>query len=282
MWRREMRYARLARLAVLAAAWVFPTVVMAQTKQFQETVPLDAGGRLRLEGSKGSIKVTAWERDEVEIRARIEAPRNVSADYADRAVEAARVDVVATGDSVRVRSNYDDVPRSGWLVRDLPYIHFEIRAPRRLDVSVESDRGTMALTGFEGKISVDADRGAIDLRELIGDIRIVLDRGGDSSISSLRGSFVLEADRSDIRMRDVRIEDDCRLDIDRGDVEIDLEPTQALTVRADLTRRANFDSDFPAMLGSRRGRDFDAEINGGGPELFIKSDRGSIRLNAVH
>ena len=280
-----MGCSRMMVATVLAVALAMPVLAAGQTKEFNETVPLDSGGRLRLEGSKGSITMTAWEREEVEIRARIEAPHNVSADYARRAVDATTVAVTGTARSVRIRSNYEDVPtRTSFWDRDsrsIPYIHYEIRAPRRLSLFVESDRGPTDLTGFEGEIELDADRGEIDLRDLTGEIRIVIDRGDDSRMSSIRGSFDLDADRTNVRMRDIRIEDDSRLEIDRGDVEIDLDASQGLTLRTDLSRRADFDSDFPLTMSSLDGRDFHGTINGGGPELFIESDRGSVRLNAV-
>ena len=280
----------MGRTRTLLASVVVVTIGVsapgsAQTREFSETVPLESGGSLRLEASKGSVTVTAWEREEVEIRARIEAPREVSDDYARRAVDATTVDVTGTSRSVRVRSNYEGVPtRAGfwdWDSRTVPSIHYEIRAPRKLSLSVRSDRGPTSLAGFEGRIELDADRGEVDLRDLTGEIRLVIDRGQDSTLSVIRGSFDLEADRTNVRMREVRIEDDSRLDIDRGDAEIDLAAAQGLTLRTDLSRRADFDSELPLTLGSLNGRSFDGTINGGGPELFIESDRGSVRLTAA-
>lgn len=270
---------------VFAMALVVPLPAAAQTSEFNETVPLSAGGRMRLEGSKGSITITSWDREEVEIRALIEAPDNVDADYARRAVDATTVDVTGTPASVSIRSNYDDVPRrsSFWNgnSRSVPYIHYEIRAPRQLDVFVESDRGPTAISGFVGEITLDADRGDIDLRDLTGEIRIAIDRGSESRLAAIRGSFDIEADRTDIRMHDVLIENNSRLEIDRGDVEIGVGASQGLTLRAELSRRGTFDSELPLTLSSLDGEDFRGTINGGGPELLIESDRGSVRLNVV-
>ena len=59
--------------ALCALALTLPALSGAQTKDFSETVPLDSGGRLRVEGSKGSITLTAWDRNEVEIGMTVEA-----------------------------------------------------------------------------------------------------------------------------------------------------------------------------------------------------------------
>lgn len=272
-------------VTVVAMASVLPLPAAAQTRDFNETVPLAAGGRLRVEGSKGSITITSWDREEVEIRARIEASGDVDADYARRTVDATTIDVTGTSQSVSIRSNYDDVPRrsSFWRgnSRSIPDIHYVIRAPRRLNVSVESDRGPTVLSGFDGQITLDADRGDIDLRDLSGEIRIAIDRGSDSQVAAIRGSFDIEADRTNIRMHDILIENSSRLEIDRGNVEIEVGASQGLTLRAELSRRASFDSELPLTLGSLDGEDFKGTINGGGPELVIESDRGSVRLSAV-
>lgn len=270
---------------VFAMALALPSPAAAQTREFNETVPLAAGGRLRVDGSKGSITITSWDREEVEIRARIEASSGGDAEYARRALDATTVDVTGTSRSVSIRSNYDDVPRRsrfwGGNSRSLPDIHYVIRAPRRLDLYVESDRGPTALTGFDGRITLDADRGDVDLRDLTGEIQIAIDRGSESQVAAIRGAFDIEVDRTNIRMHDVLIENDSRLEIDRGDIEIEVGASQGLTLRADLSRRATFDSELPLMLSSLDGEDFRGTINGGGPELFIESDRGSVRLTAV-
>ncbi|MDP7294385.1 MAG: hypothetical protein QGG24_03600 [Vicinamibacterales bacterium] len=48
-----------------------------------------------------------------------------------------------------------------------------------------------------------------------------------------------------------------------------------------MSRRAEFESDFPMTMQSMDGRDFRGTINGGGPELLIESDRGRVRLRSI-
>lgn len=104
-------------LRVFAVALFLAAAVpaAAQSREFAQTVDLDPGGALRISGNKGSMQVTSWDQPRVEIRARIERPGDVDADYAARAVEATRIDVVGDGRSLTVRSNYDAVPtRHDW------------------------------------------------------------------------------------------------------------------------------------------------------------------------
>ena len=130
------------------------------------------------------------------------------ADYARRAVDGTTVEVDGCGRSVRIRTGYDGVFRqgvfAGW--RNVPRVHYEIRAPRQLDVD---------------------------------------------------------------------------LDIDRGDLVIELAETQPLTIAADMSRRGDFSSDLPVTM-QRTGRNFLGTGNGGGPELRIEADRSDIRLRAIN
>lgn len=271
----------LALLVAISCLGLAQTAV-AQTKTFEEMVDLTSGGRLSVEGNKGDIRVTAWDQDRVEITARIEAPRNVDADYARRAVEATVVDVSVTDRSVRVRSNYDDVPyreRSwGGRSRSVPFVHYEIRAPRELELEIETDRGDTEIDGFTGTIDVETDRGTLEASNLSGEIRLSIDRGNRSRMSSIQGSLDIEADRTDISIRDLTIDGNSRLEIDRGDVDLELPASQALSLNAELSRRANLDSDFALTVERQSRHVMRGTINGGGPELMIEADRSTIRL----
>ena len=267
---------------VLAALVGTQGLADAQTKEFDQTVDLASGGSLRLEGSKGDIEVIAWDQDRVEVKARIEAPGDVSADYARQAVEATTVDVDVSSGSVSIRSNYDDVPyreRSwGGQSRSVPFVHYQIRAPRQIDVWVEADRGDTEIDGFDGTIVLETDRGTLEAANLSGDIRIEIDRGDQSRLSTIRGRLDLEADRTDVTIRSLSLEGDSRLDVDRGDIELELPAAQSLSLYADMSRRATFESDFDITLRRRSSRVLEGTINGGGPELMIDADRSTIRL----
>src|ERR1044071_2224310 len=139
----------------------------AQSKVFDQTVSLSPGGRLRLDARRGSVRLTAWDRDQGEVHARIEAEDSWDSGYARRAVEATTVDVITTfKDEVTIRGNYTNVPRDYWLIfGDMgrqPSIHYEIRAPKRVDLRLDIDRSNSVISGFEGRFDLEADRSRID------------------------------------------------------------------------------------------------------------------------
>jgi hypothetical protein len=258
---------------------------LAQTKQFDKTVPLPSGGYLSLNATRGSVKLTSWDRNEVEIHARIQAAPRVDADYARESVDATTVDVTSGGRDVRIRSNYDKVPgtRSSWFGggswKDVPEIHYDIRAPRKLEIRMDIDRSDTTVRGFDGRVDIVSDRSELDLTDLTGRIALEVDRGESSRLENVRGSLRIDGDRTNFDIELTSLDDRSSIETDRGDVRIEVPQSQGLTIDADLTRRSDFDADNLAVQ-KRHGdtRRFTADVNGGGPTLTVEADRGRIRL----
>jgi hypothetical protein len=249
-----------------------------QSKEFRRVVEFTPGGELTLDSDKGSVRLTAWDSSQIEIYARIDPPQNVSEDYGRRAVEGARIDVSGDARSLTVRSNFDAVPdREGlnFHSKALPDIHYEIRAPRRLNLVVELDRSKLNVEGFKGRVKLNTDRSPLTASDLEGDIRIRIDRG-EARLANLRGSLDIESDRTNGKLQAVRIEGDSRLEVDRGDFELRMPAAQQLTISANLSRRENFESDFGVTMRTFGRSSFEGTINGGGPRFAIHADRGKI------
>jgi hypothetical protein len=251
-----------------------------QSKDFKKTVELDSGGSLTVSTDKGSVRLSSWNQNQVEIVARIDPPEEVSQDYGRRAVEGVVIEVIGGGRSVTVRSNFEGVPYRddfGSRSRTLPNIHYEIRAPRSLKLNVELDRSKAELNGFEGSISLHTDRTHVTASDLAGDIRVQMDRG-QLTLAKIRGSINVDTDRTDIDMQGARFDGDSRFDMDRGELDIKLSENQGLLVETDVSRRGDFSTDLQINIRNMRGKNFEGTINGGGPRLLFRTDRGRIRL----
>ena len=269
----------------------------AQERTFRQTMEFQAGSRLAIETDRGSVRLTSWDRPSAEIVARIEPPSGVDDDYAREAVDGTAIEVRGNRRSVRIRTDYRGVPRRGGLFgnRRLPRVHYEIRVPRELDLDLEVDRAATTLEGFEGRLLLDLDRSDLELRDvggvltlqfdrgrfqasgLAGSIAIGLDRAREVVLDGVRGDLRLDADRSDVVLRDLAVEGDSAVEMDRGDLDVELAAAGGVTVDVSTTRRSGFSSDLPATFESRGG-DFRGDVNGGGPVLSIEADRGAVRV----
>ncbi len=270
-------------LIVLLAIFVIAPLKLAaaiQSREFRKTVEFAPGSDLRFNTDKGSVRLTSWDQNRVEIYARIEPPEREDADYARRAVEAARIDVLGDARSLTIRSNFDDVPYKTWEghSRNTPSIHYEIRAPRNLNLDLGADRCKVEVQGFAGRIRIDTDRTPVTASDLSGEIRIKMDRG-KATITRFQGSLDLDTDRTNSQLQAVRIERDSRLNIGRGECELRIPDSQGLNLNARLGRREHLTNDFGITVNSFGDRNnIEGVINGGGPRLTVEGDRGAIHL----
>jgi len=255
-----------------------PNPLAAQSRNIDQTVPLKPGGLLRLEATKGSVRLTSWDRPDVQIRARIEADPKAPPDYRQRSVDATSVDITSAANVVSIRSNYDLLPLDSNEWQPAPFIHYEILAPRHLDLDLELDRSNTTLAGFEGRTVIDTDRSELDARDLSGDLRLEIDRGGNSRIA-FAGAVAIDSDRTNLSVGLARLQSTSSLHINRGDAEVILTPGVGLTLETRVTRRAGFRTNLPMTVREwTSGRGPSGEINGGGPRFDIQADRGQVNL----
>jgi hypothetical protein len=269
-------------LIVVGLGLATATIGRAQNedKTFEEVVALQPGSLLTLETGQGSVRLISWDEPNVDIRARIEAPPGMDADDARRSVDATSIEVRGSRRSMRIRSNYrqtvsQEDDDDSWRP---PLVHYEIRAPRQLDLDLTIDQNDTTLEGFEGRLLLDFDRSRLQGRNLDGTITLAFDRGSIDA-SDLSGSIVLHLDRTTAALRDIRFDADSEIRIDRGELDLVLVGTQSLTIDAQMTRRTEFSSDLAVPLQTSD-RGFHATMNGGGVALRIDADRSVLRLRA--
>jgi len=270
-------------LIVLSAVFVIAPLKLAaviQSREFRKTVEFVPGSYLRFNTDKGSVRLTSWDQNRVEIYARIEPPEDVDADYGRRAVEAARIDVLGDARSLTISSNFDDVPYKDGIgrSRSLPHIHYEIRAPRSLNLDLGADRCKVEVQGFAGRIKIDTDRTPVSANDLSGEIQIKMDRG-KATVTRFQGRLDLDTDRTDSQLQAVHIEGDSRLNVRRGECELKIPDSQGLTLNSRLGRRESLNSDFGLTIkGFIDRNNVEGVINGGGPRLTIEGDRSVFHL----
>ena len=94
---------RMQPMAVLVLGLSMSVVASAQERTIERTVALEPGGGLSLDTSRGSVRLTTWHEPGVEIRARIEAPRDIDTDHAREIVDATHIEVQVVSAQVQPR-----------------------------------------------------------------------------------------------------------------------------------------------------------------------------------
>ncbi|HML16107.1 MAG TPA: hypothetical protein VK419_03740 [Bryobacteraceae bacterium] len=244
-----MRFALVFAASLLSAADV---------KNFSKTVPLDANGRFSLDTYKGSIRISAWDRPQVDVEARIVADTSGSFVVP---VEDVEIRVEGGGASARVKTDYR---KRGSLFHEgsLPFVHYTIRLPRGASVQVKDYKSESEIAGVEGDVEFETYKGT-------------------ARLDGLRRTLHLSTYKGDIRAIFAAFTAASRVDTYKGTVDLSVPRNASFDLEADLERRATLDCAFPVTIrSSREGSRFRTGVNGGGAELRVSSYRGDIRLRA--
>lgn len=274
--KRKLFLQLLALFVLLAGAWRDGA---AQSREVKQAVPFNSGGDLRVSTDRSRVRLTSWERSEVEVFARITKPEHADRDFDPRAIEATKIDVIGDARSLTIRTNFDDIPyKDGrWGNRSVPEVHLEIRAPRNLNLHLDADRGQVELRGLDGRLQLTTDRTTVTAEDLAGQLRLRMDRG-TATVAAVRAQLNFQGDRSNAKFLGAQLTGDSQLEVDRGEIELSVPRAQGLYVSANRGRRAGFESDFAINTRNFTDDRVEGEINGGGPRLTIRTDRGKARL----
>ena len=125
-------------------------------------VRLRPGGTLRVDGREnGGVHVRGWDRDEVLVRARVQA-------HAGSAADARRI---ASG--IRVESGGGSVRATGpETSRDQHWaVSYEVFVPRRADLDLDTHNGPIDVRDVSGALELSAHNGPLTLRNVGGTVR---------------------------------------------------------------------------------------------------------------
>jgi len=121
-----------------------------------------AGERLDVDaGPNGGVRVIGWDRDSVDVRVRIGATARTEADA--RAI-AQRIQVSRSGSALRA-DGPDTGRRESW------WVSYVIRAPRRMDLDLETVNGPLGVADVAGRMRLDVVNGPLSLDNVGGDVQ---------------------------------------------------------------------------------------------------------------
>jgi len=257
-------------LSILILALVFVAFTLAQeTKEVHKSGSFGPNGRVYVDTYKGSIEILPWDKPEIEIRAIIEADGH---DRSSRErVQDTEIRIDLSSSSARIKSDYESAKRShrGFLglfsidSDNLPFVHYTIRVPKATRISIKDYKSKTTIDDLQADVELDTYKGEVAIGRLLGSLDLKTYKG------EAKVGFAGLAGRS-------------RFETYRGEIEIALPKGKGFDLEADLGRHANFSSDFERVRDRendrRRGSEMRTSVNGGGPLLRIKSDRGTVRL----
>lgn len=253
--------AAIAALAICASVLAAP-LNAADTKEVQKTVPLNFAGAVSLTAVNGSIRISTWDRSDVDVHAIIEAASGSSCDR--RLYDATSVNIDPSPDSVQIVT---DTPNSNLCNRNgesrLPGVHYTIQIPRTARLTIRDHNSDTEIVNLQTGIDIETHNGAIRAEGLAGSARIVTHNG-------------------DVRIDFAEFSADSSIRADHGTIDLSLPGNSRFALHAGLDRHGSMTSDFPVAttLSTRRSEFVNGSVNGGGPTLALAIGHGFVHLRA--
>jgi hypothetical protein len=241
----------------------------APQKEVRKTLPLAANGRVEIDTYKGSVDVTAEDRADVVVEARVVADTDCGDEKSwAEWVEATEVRIDAHPDLVWIESSYGRLEeyRQGFLswCTARPFVHYRIRMPRTASLDIKDYKSTIDVASLAGRLRLKSYKGKM-------------------RVAGLDGRLDLETYKGNARVEFARLAGDSRVETHKGEIELSLPKAAAFTLDAVADRRGRIRSDFGApssAVSHRSGDVLKGAVNGGGPRLHASSHKGTIRLVA--
>ncbi|HEY8180961.1 MAG TPA: DUF4097 family beta strand repeat-containing protein [Thermoanaerobaculia bacterium] len=250
----------MRRLLVSLSIFLIATIAAASDRKIHRTAQLDLTGNLSIDTHNGSITIATWNQANVDIVARI-----VPADFGrDEDVEKTDVKVTGSGGSIRIESDYTDVPtRLTWfgMQRDLPLIHYTISMPATARLDVDSHNASIRVTALRGDLKVNTHNGDVD-------------------IADFDGAANIESHNGDVQIGYRNFTKSARVETHNGRIDFKL-PAQARFHLDARGHHMDMSSDFPITVGAMRDSRYVGDVNGGGPELRVSTHNGALKLRKL-
>jgi len=247
-------------IILIGATLLFATTVAATEKRVHKSLALSPTGSLSIDTHNGSISVTTWNQATVDVQARIEPGDFASDDDVNR------TDVRVTGSegSVRVESDYSDVPTHFVLfgmTRNLPLVHYTISMPASARLDIDTHNSRVRVSGLRNDVRINS-------------------HNGDIEIDDLDGAATIETHNGDVRIGYSRFAKSSRVETHNGGIDIGIPAQSRFHVNA-TGHHLGMNSEFPMIVSSMRSSRYVGDVNGGGPELRISTHNGSLKLRKV-
>ncbi len=241
---------QIVGLALLLALFSAQAESRSVTKEVTTSYPLNAGGSFDLSNVNGTVRIEAWDKDVVEVRA------VKSTQDKESALDQVSIDVDAKPDALSISTRY---PQEGGVEVAVDYT---IHVPRRAHLN--------HLSTVNGTLRVTESEGIGDLHTVNGNIEIY---GGSGNVHAhtTNGNVYLEWKRAPQTNGAVA-------ETTNGSVLLAIPANTRASLEA-RCRNGSFSSELPfVMQGDEQPRVVHGKLGRGGVPIHLGTVNGAIRV----
>jgi DUF4097 and DUF4098 domain-containing protein YvlB len=275
-------------------------------EDFHYSWPLDPGARVSVESQNGSVEISAWDKNTIDI-----AGTKYASD--EGLLRDVRIDITHTPDAVSIRTVAPDFFHGG------SGASYTLHVPKRvlLDL-IHTSNGSLRVDAVDGNVRLRTSNGAVHLSDVKGEADVETSNGSidiDNQDGSLRlhssnghikadshgGRFEAETSNASVeaRLTDVSSAWPVRVETSNGHIDLTVDgkvpdmrattnnsaidltlPGSASARLIASTSHGDINSDFDVTThGGTLSKDhLEGEIGSGGPNIELNTSNGSIRV----
>lgn len=284
---------------------------------FDRTFQVKPGGNLILETDIGSIEVSSGSDDRVTVEV-IRRVRSVSESKAKRILQDLEIEMKQSGNDVIIDADYKRSRRFfSWFRKNRLRVRFVITVPSQYNVDLRTSGGSIRVSNLEGEVKTrtsggslkfgmikgpvtgKTSGGSIVLKGCVGDAE-VRTSGGSITIGKVEGDVFAHTSGGSIRVEEVmgllkastsggsiralisrQPKGDCRLTTSGGSITLYLDSSMNVDLDA-KTSGGRVRTNFPVtMSGVISRRKLKGQVNGGGPEMYLRTSGGNITIKEI-
>ncbi len=224
--------------------------------EIRNVVPTISGRSLSIDGRQnGSIRVVSTDGDAVRVTARIQTNGASDAEAASLAKE---ITIDSRGDVVRASGP----SMSGWNNHRGWSVSYVVQVPRRFDLNLEAENGSLGVSGVNGKLDLRTRNGSVTLDDVGGDVHARTQNG------SLR-----------VQLAGAKW-DGAGLDAETQNGSVRLAVPEQYSARLETgTVNGRINTEFPVTVRGRIGRQLSLALGSGGAPVRAMTTNGSVTLS---
>jgi len=220
-------------------------------EEFHQTYPLAPNGRVILKNVNGAVRVTGWDRSEVQVNA-------VKKGDTQQDLDEARIEVNSGGDMIDIRTRYPERERN-----HAASVEYSISVPRTAVLErINTVNGPVHIEGVAGPVKAGSVNGNVEVLGALGEV----------DLSSVNGKVEAAFNQP--------LQQEATLHTVNGSVDVALPSNAgAQLVASTVHGSINSDFDLPVRrMGFGPGANVRSTIGGGGPQVKLNTVNGSINL----
>jgi hypothetical protein len=224
-------------------------------QELNESYPLTTNGLVHVDNVNGKVRVTAWDRPEVQMHA-------LKRGDDQAALDALKIEIEARPNEVRIHTKYPN-SRWKWSGNKSADVDYELMVPShaRLE-SAENVNGAVELNGLLGPVRASTVNGRLNAQGL----------GSDASLESVNGMV-------DASFRTLKGVKEVSLKTVNGKVKLQLPADADAEIKAKtLNGSIHGGPDLPARKQWPVGVDLQGKLGKGGARISAETVNGSINI----